>query len=63
MKIRLIFLLILCVIFLPMVIIGTLLMVVGRLIIALGYLFWIEPTFSKKELRELYNDIKCWIDL
>lgn len=63
MKIKFIFLLILCAIFLPMIIIGTLLMIVGRLIIALGYLFWIEPYLSKNELIELYDNIKCWIGL
>jgi hypothetical protein len=63
MKIKFIFLLILYAIFLPMIIIGTLLMIVGRLIIALGYLFWIEPYLSKNELIELYDNIKCWIGL
>lgn len=63
MKIKFIFLLILCALFLPMIIIGTLLIVVGRLISALGYLFWIEPYLSKGELKDLYDDVKCWLGL
>ena len=46
-----------------MIIIGTLLIVIGRLISALGYLFWIEPYLSKRELRDLYDDVKCWLGL
>lgn len=36
------------------------LMIVGRLLIALGHLLWFEPKVARKELKDLYCDIKYW---
>lgn len=35
-------------------------MVIGRLLTALGFIFWFEPKLFIKEAKELWYDIKSW---
>ena len=63
MNARLIISYILSIIMLPFIIVGTILMIVGRFLIALGRLLWFEPKVARKELNDLYCDIKYWIGM
>lgn len=45
---------------LPLIIIGSLLQIISRLLLAISYLFWFDRYGFLYEIRRMYEDIKIW---